>query len=58
MTSQPGKQTIIIRVLLNILRRKDNQEMKFGHLRQYFIRNIFTEKSYIKCGGETSPRPL
>ena len=33
MTSQPGKQTIIIRVLLNILRRKDNQEIKFGHLR-------------------------
>ena len=22
------------------------------------IRNIFLEKSYIKCGGETSPRPL
>ena len=33
ITSQPGKQAIIISVLLNILRRKDNQEMKFGHLR-------------------------
>ena len=32
--------------------------MKFGQLKDYSVRNIFLEKSYTKCGGETSPRPL
>ena len=30
MTSQPGKQTIVIHVLPNILGNKDNQAIKFG----------------------------
>ena len=30
--------------------------MKFGQLKDYSVRNIFLEKSYTKCGGETSPR--
>ena len=30
--------------------------MKFGQLIEYNMRNIFLEKSYTKCGGETSPR--
>ena len=30
--------------------------MKFGQLIEYNMRNIFLEKSYIKCGGEASPR--
>ena len=30
--------------------------MKFGQLIECNIRNIFLEKSYTKCGGETSPR--
>ena len=30
MTSQPGKQTMVIHVLPNILRNKDNQAIKFG----------------------------
>ena len=30
--------------------------MKFGQLTEYRMRNIFLEKSYAKCGGETSPR--
>ena len=30
--------------------------MKFGHLIEYNMKNIFLEKSYTKCGGETSPR--
>ena len=55
MTSQPGKKTIIIHVLPNILRNKDNQAMKFGQLREYNMKNIFLEKPYTKCGGETSP---
>ena len=29
--------------------------MKFGQLIECKIRNIFLEKSYTKCGGETSP---
>ena len=32
--------------------------MKFGQLIEYKMRNIFPEKSYTKCGRETSPRPL
>ena len=27
--------------------------MKFGQLIEYNMRNIFIEKSYTKCGGET-----
>ena len=30
--------------------------MKFGQLIDYNMRNIFPEKSYTKCGGETSLR--
>ena len=30
MTLQPGKQTIVIHILPNISKRKDNQTMKFG----------------------------
>ena len=29
--------------------------MKFGQLIEYNIRNIFLQKSYTECGGETSP---
>ena len=32
--------------------------MKFGELTECNRRNIFLEKSYAKCGGETSPRPF
>ena len=32
--------------------------MKFGQLMEYNMRNIFLEKSYTKCDGETSPRPF
>ena len=31
--------------------------MKFGQLIAYNMRNIFVEKSYTKCGGETIPAP-
>ena len=30
--------------------------MKFGQLIEHNMRNIFVEKSYTKCGGETIPR--
>ena len=58
MTSQPGKQTIVIHILTNIARTKGNQTMKFAQLTEYNIRNIFLEKSYTKWGGETIPRPF
>ena len=55
MTSQPGKQIIAIHILHNISRRKGNQGMKFGQLIECNMKNIFLEKSYTKCGGETIP---
>ena len=32
--------------------------MKFVQLIEYNMGNIFVEKSYTKCGGETIPRPF
>ena len=32
--------------------------MKFDQLKECNLRNIFLEKSNIKCGRETSPRPF
>ena len=56
MLSQPGKQTIATHILPYISRGKDNQTVKFGQLIEYNMRKIFLEKSYPKCGGETSPK--
>ena len=58
MKSKLGYQTIVVHILPNISRSKDNQTMKFGQLIEYNMRNIFLEKSYTKCGGETSTRPF
>ena len=43
-------------MLSNISRSKGNQTMKFGQLTECNMRNSFLEKSYAKCGGETSPK--
>ena len=32
--------------------------MKFGQLVKYNMKNIFLEKSFKKCGGETIIRPF
>ena len=45
-------------MLSNISRNESNQTMKFGQLIEFEIRNIFLDKSYTKCGGETIPRPI
>ena len=58
MTSQPDKERIVIHLLPNVLRNKDNQAMIYGQQREYNMKNIFLEKPYTKCGGETSPRPF
>ena len=55
MTSQPGKQTIAIHVMTNISR--SNQAMKFVQLMEY-MRDIFLEKSYIKCGEKLFADPF
>ena len=44
-------------ILSNISRSKSNQTVKFGQLLEYNMKNIFPEKLYTKCGGETIPRP-
>ena len=44
MTSQSENQTIVIQVLPNISRNKDNQTMKFGQLIEHNMRNSFLEK--------------
>ena len=49
MTSQPGKQTIAIHILLIISRSEGNQTMKFGQLMEYNMRNMLhTKKIEIK----------
>ena len=44
---------IAIDILPNISRTKGHQTMKFGQVIEYNMKNIFLEKSYAKCGGET-----
>ena len=44
-----------IYIFPNISRSKGNQAIKYGQLIEYNMRNIFVEKSYTKCGGETIP---
>ena len=56
MTPQPGKQIIAIHILPNISKSKSNQTMEFGQLMEYNMRNIFLEKSFIRCGAETVSR--
>ena len=58
MTSQPGKQIIAIHILPNISRSKNNQTMKYGQLIDCNMKNVFLEKSFAKCGGETILRPF
>ena len=58
MKSQPRKQTIAIHILPNISKSKGNQTTKLSQLKEYNMRNIFLERSYTKCDGETSLRPF
>ena len=56
MTSQSDSQIIVIHILPNISRNKDNQAIKPAQLTGCNIRNIFLEKPYTKEGEETNPR--
>ena len=55
---QTGQQIILIHILANISRNKNNQTMKFGQLIEHNMRNIVLEKSYTKYVGQASPRPF
>ena len=52
------KQTMVIYILPNISRSNDNQTIKFDQLIEHNMRKSFLEKSYIKCGRESIPRPF
>ena len=58
VTSQHGQQTVVIHILPNISQSEGNQTIKFAHLIECNMRNVFLEKSFTKCGGETSSRPF
>ena len=58
MTLSTGEQVRAIHILPRISRSNDNQKIKFGYLIEYNMRNIFFQKSHIKCGGETSRKPF
>ena len=49
-------KTIAIRILTNDSKSKDDQTMECGQLIEYNMRKIVLEKSYAKCGVETSRR--
>ena len=51
-------QAIAMHTFPNISQGKESQKMKFGQLIKNNMRNIFAEKSYSKCGGDTIPRPF
>ena len=53
-----NNKTIAIHILPKISRSNGNQSMKFGHLIEYDMGNIFLEKPCTKCGEETSPKPF
>ena len=38
--------------------RSKGLPIKYGQLALYDNRNIFLQKSYIKCGEKNSPRPF
>ena len=50
MTTEPGKQTITLHILIlpNISRSKRSQTMKFGQLMDHIVRTIFLQKSFRK----------
>ena len=45
-------------MLCKTSRKKGNQTIKFGHLIEYNMKNIFLEKSYTRCDREIIPWPF
>ena len=48
MMSQARQKTITIKILPNISRSKDKEEIKFGQLIEYNLKKIFLQKSCRK----------
>ena len=46
VTSQTGKKTITINILPDVSKSKGNQTMRLSQLIEYYVRNIFEEKSF------------
>ena len=57
MTSQTGKQIIIIHILPGISRGEIKQTRKLGRLIEQYEKYIFFRKSCAKCGWEASSSP-
>ena len=57
MTSQSGKQTTKIHILLNISRSKGNQTMKFGQLIEYNTRKLFLKNRTQNMTEKLFPDP-
>ena len=51
---KPGSETIT-HILLNISRRKDNQAMKFGQLKEYSRRNVSVRTHVENVTGRLFP---
>ena len=58
MTPQTVKKESTIHILPNTSRRKCNQTMELCQFIEYVMRNTFLKNSYLKSGGETSPRTV
>ena len=58
MTSQTGKQIIVMHIFPDISQSKGNQRIKFGQFTEYNLRNIFLEKLFTQSDKETIPRPF
>ena len=48
MTSQPGEETITIKILSNISQSKSNQTIKLGQLADYNKKNVLLQKLCTK----------
>ena len=44
--------------MTDISKSKDNKAVKYDQVLEYNMRNIFPEKSYTKCGGDTFRGPF
>ena len=53
-----NKQTIVIRMLPNISRSKNNQTMKFGQLIECNMKNVFFEKHAQNVVEKLVPDPF
>ena len=58
MTSQPGLLAILMYILPNILRNKDNQKMQFGQLIECNMRYIFLENHIKNMVEKLFPDPF